>query len=692
MSKFVLIDPSIAWRGGHYLEYAKRVLHAAGQLGFAPILATNQAFDAGDVREWSYPVDRVFRFDIWGHDPSRIENSIAPPTAPEKVALRRVFSRSGLAWSIANADRDMLEYIRETGLPSKLLKLTLRLSEICQGVNAEVEALKTGDRMTTPLEEAMATRQVVSAILQREATRASEFAATPSTVRDQLLEASRATHLAESFRHSLASLMQRHRLGKADVIFMPTMSWTDLRGLSSLLATVSPEACPLFVPLFRRNIFQSYPVEYTDFGYAVHKYRHLFASLREDLASRIRICTDTEPLTEQYREVSPHAVTTLPIPCPTSPIRQRRRAAGAPLCLAYLGDARSEKGFDVLPLIATATMDEPLRGHIRLLSQYYFPSRFDDARMMRAGELLRLHAPHRAELIEGALDSTAYAELIDRADAMLIAYDRSNYAARSSGIFIEALCAGVPVITTAGTWMSGVIDKLTVEYHTAAIRPQEILEDFAGESIEWRAYQHHSGEDLPEPGLTSNEVVVQPGRTIYFRANAPQHGASHVWLTFASTPEARGQHIAVTASIRGLYDCVLEERTVVLGGSSSDQFSLVLPTPRGTKWVWIGFSTPFTDRPQPRQDIRLRWLRRESPIARCAAGVTTLTLSGAPHSDLLEAAIPELIRDFDEIARTAARVAPRFASEHQASTLVRRIVEEPPSAAPARQMRAFRWR
>ena len=692
MSKFVLIDPSIAWRGGHYLEYARRVLAAAQELGYRPILATNQAFDLGDPGEWRYPVERVFQFDIWGHDPSRIENRIAPPTAVEKSALRRVFSRGGLAWSIVNADNDTLEYIRETGLPSQLLRLALTLSEIAPEVHAMMESRMAANRMAGPLEEAMATREAVSAILQRRRKPMAYFGGSPTSSPKSLLEASRATHLAESFRHSLTSLIKRHGLGSPDIIFMPTMSWTDLRGLSTLLATVSPEACPLFVPLFRRNIFHTYPVEYSDAGYAVHKHRHLFASLREDLARRIRICTDTEPLTEQYRQVSPHAVATLPIPCPPVPIRQRRREANTPLCLTYLGDARSEKGFDALPLIATAAMAEPLRGRIRLRSQYYFPTRFEDSRMMRAGELLRLHAPHRAELIEGALDSAAYAEQISRADAMLIAYDRSNYAARSSGIFMEALCAGVPVIATAGTWMSGIIDKLTVDYHTAAIRSHEILEELSGNSVEWRAYYHQSGEDLPEPGLTCSDFVVQPGRVIYFRATAPQHDASHLWLTFASTPETRGQHIAVTISFRGPYDRVLEERTVVLGGSSSDRFSLVLPAPPYTKWIWVGFSTPFTDHPQPQKNLQLRWLQRESPIARCAAGVTTLTLSGAPHSDLLEFAIPELIRDFDEIARTAARAAPQFASEHQASTLVRRIVSETTSELHGRNMRALQWR
>ncbi|NDF13469.1 MAG: hypothetical protein EB060_11740, partial [Proteobacteria bacterium] len=147
-----------------------------------------------------------------------------------------------------------------------------------------------------------------------------------------------------------------------------------------------------------------------------------------------------------------------------------------------------------------------------------------------------------------------------------------------------------------------------------------------------------------------------------------------------------------TVAMRGSHDQVLTERVVVLGGSSSDEFSLVLPVPSGAEWVWIGFSAVFTERPIMWRDIRLRWLRRETPIARCAAGVTTITLSGAVHSDLLQIALPELIRDFDEIRRTAGCAAPAFAEEHRASTLIARILSNYPLKSPVRGMRAFRWK
>ena len=691
MAKFLLVDPSITGWGGHYLEYASRVLGAAESAGFSPILASNVAFPTNTGKALPYVVEPVFRFDIWGCDPSRGQLEINPPTGSEKATLRRIFSRTGLAWSIVNSDQHTLDYVRETGLPSRLRDLVLRLLPVRESVVRIVDSWKIESSASSAIDEAMATRNAVAVLLAGLEAPVPEFGLNCPRSR-KLMEASRATDAAADFTANLAALMQRHSLGIADVVFLPTMSWTDLRGLTSVLRSLKPRECPLIVPLFRRNIFDSYPSEYQARGYTVHAYRHLFASVPQGIAARVRICTDTEPLTEQYREVSPYAVGTLPIPCPAVPVRRKGQAEGGSLRVVYLGDARAEKGFDALPLIAEASMAEPLRNKLRLLSQYYFPPRSNDVRMMRAGELLRLHAPHRAELIEGALDSDAYAEMIRRADAMLVVYDRGNYAARSSGIFMEALCAGVPVVTTAGTWMAGVIDKITADYHAKTIGGREVLADIAMDSLECRQYRTHPGDDVPSAFGRDLEFAVRPGVVMYVKADVPGRDTTHAWVTFAGTPESRGHFVAVTVAMRGSHDQVLTERVVVLGGSSSDEFSLVLPVPSGAEWVWIGFSAVFTERPIMWRDIRLRWLRRETPIARCAAGVTTITLSGAVHSDLLQIALPELIRDFDEIRRTAGCAAPAFAEEHRASTLIARILSNYPLKSPVRGMRAFRWK
>lgn len=63
-----------------------------------------------------------------------------------------------------------------------------------------------------------------------------------------------------------------------------------------------------------------------------------------------------------------------------------------------------------------------------------------------------LRADPRVELIEEALSSAAYDDAVARTDCMLLPYRRASYFARISGVAVEAVTAGVPVIYTRDTW------------------------------------------------------------------------------------------------------------------------------------------------------------------------------------------------------------------------------------------------
>jgi glycosyltransferase involved in cell wall biosynthesis len=111
----------------------------------------------------------------------------------------------------------------------------------------------------------------------------------------------------------------------------------------------------------------------------------------------------------------------------------------------FFGGLRREKGAQLLaPAIAS------------------FAGRYPDARFI-------VHAPPgsdrdavralelvpRVELIRKSFARKSdYFSCIGRARWILLPYDPEPYAERTSGIFIEALGLGVPVVITAGTWMA----------------------------------------------------------------------------------------------------------------------------------------------------------------------------------------------------------------------------------------------
>jgi glycosyltransferase involved in cell wall biosynthesis len=684
LNRFVLIDPSISGDGGHYLEYARRVAHAAQKRGFEVVLGVNRAFDPASERRLK--VEPVYTYDIWGNDISRQNEGLGEVSAEDRRALKRLITRSRLLYEIAAADGSFNAYVQHGSFPPREIAAIRRLAELGPKLRQAIQRRRNrGDRRTQAQEEDARRADLQALLRDGEAlTEAPQAGGLYPTIE-------RAAEAAGHFAATTEALFARLELGRADIVFLPTISLPDFSGLVSLLNRSDPDRLPMIAPLFRRNIFHGYPPSYRDEDYGVHNYRFTLAALRARAARRCTIFTDTDPLTEQYRQVSAIPVRTLPIPCPPTGVRTADAHRRGPIHLTYLGDARAEKGFDVLPRIAAALFAPPLRDRLKVVSQVYFPPMASDIAMMRAAEKLRLHSADRCELVEGALNSVDYARRLDEAGAVLIAYDRGNYQARSSGIFMEALAAGAPVVTTAGTWMSGVIDRLTCEYHQRAIREQEVLATTQGSEVPWRSYR----PGRPEIELPMNEaggVPVRPGDTTYTLTPAAP-GATHLRLTFAHSPAGRGAHTQFLVSQRDAADKVVHERTYALGGSSSDVFSLALRLQPETRALWVGVSSLYNPKPYELRDVKLVWLKRTRPLARCAAGVTTVTVGEDPYDDLMTHALKELCDDYDEIARTSAEIAPAMAREHSADTLVERLMEGPSApGAAARTIRIYPWR
>ena len=76
------------------------------------------------------------------------------------------------------------------------------------------------------------------------------------------------------------------------------------------------------------------------------------------------------------------------------------------------------------------------------------------AEIAPAVERFAADPPGNVRLVSEALSSEAYAELLASADIVATPYWRSIYEARTSGVFLEAVAAGKPVVCTAETWMA----------------------------------------------------------------------------------------------------------------------------------------------------------------------------------------------------------------------------------------------
>jgi glycosyltransferase involved in cell wall biosynthesis len=150
--------------------------------------------------------------------------------------------------------------------------------------------------------------------------------------------------------------------------------------------------------------------------------------------------------------------------------------------LTYLGDAREEKGFDLLPELISRV--EPLwrGGACRFVIQAHPGLRPDRTRFNATVAALRQFPAEAVEVVEEVLDEAGYRSRLGEAAAVLTPFDPAAYERRSSSIVTEALANAIPAVAPAATWMADVIgENCGVTYRSADQIPdalRSLVEDY----------------------------------------------------------------------------------------------------------------------------------------------------------------------------------------------------------------------
>lgn len=249
------------------------------------------------------------------------------------------------------------------------------------------------------------------------------------------------------FVRDTANLLDRLAVTGDDLIFAPTLSLAELESLGELGRTAHRACRPVWHLLFRR------PLESRRSACNPFAPSPGGNSAGDGRSVRVHYWTDSEELTAEYRRATGWPFGTLPIPH-TAPYC---KAAGKPppLRILYLGDARLEKGFQHLPaLVRSLTQDDPDRRRFEFYIQSHSTSPAEEPQISSArAELARL-ANRGVTLFDAPLAPAQYRELLASGHVVVLPYDPRAYAARSSGVFAEALAAGIPLVVPADTWMS----------------------------------------------------------------------------------------------------------------------------------------------------------------------------------------------------------------------------------------------
>jgi hypothetical protein len=254
----------------------------------------------------------------------------------------------------------------------------------------------------------------------------------------------------------LLALIRAERFGGGDHVLVHTFSVPELDSLIEIAR--AHDGLPLIHIVLRRDAQEPSVAEGPNGGI-----RGSFARIASSqfAAATLRLYADTEPLAQQYGALARGLhVGVMPIPhCLPPDVPADTARAGGPLRIVYLGDARGEKGFHLLPGVVEALAGGFLEtGRARFMLQANISVAGDDGGLAAARQKLAARPKEQVELLIDQLDMSAFHALVRSADIVLLPYDRQAYLRRSSGILIQALAAGRVAVVPAGTWMADQVD------------------------------------------------------------------------------------------------------------------------------------------------------------------------------------------------------------------------------------------
>jgi glycosyltransferase involved in cell wall biosynthesis len=242
--------------------------------------------------------------------------------------------------------------------------------------------------------------------------------------------------------HDLLRLERPH-LQRHDLVFFPAITANMILGVAQWIATFPPEQTPCFgmCLMFQLNWHVSGRV--SEVGELF--YRQAFPFIPADARDRVVYTCETAGLADEYEPLVGTRPLVAPIPTIQHLIAGDGHADVEEKPVGFLGYAKAEKGFHLLPEIVTAVLER--RPETRFVVQLMG---HDAALLDRVRGALSVHGD-RVRLVEGAVPQHRMVEIMQSAGLVLMPYDRRTYRTRGSAIFTEARSVGVPMVLPAGT-------------------------------------------------------------------------------------------------------------------------------------------------------------------------------------------------------------------------------------------------
>lgn len=333
----------------------------------------------------------------------------------------------------------------------------------------------------------------------------------------------------KAIQQDLGEVSRIHSVNRSDVFLINTLRHWALAGVVDWLESLPASKRPRVVLVLHFTAFPDPNAPSDSLEYFQKAFRRIETS---EVRDRILLLADSEELIEEYRGINGRLKFAL---APIPHVPDRRSASPrdpSVLNLGYLGEARENKGFHLLPYVVNCARKSPLADRIRF-HIHAFSS--DPQSQFHRQIVPRLVRPN-VELHRDRLSDDEYEDLLSQLDIVLFPYTRANYHAQTSGIFSEAMALGRTVLVPRGTWMARQAAKFggglafnpedAVDLWEQARRTVELHERFAAEAEcragRWNAF--HNASNLIaaiSEILTHKPAVLGAGAGPESRADSP---------------------------------------------------------------------------------------------------------------------------------------------------------------------------
>ena len=189
----------------------------------------------------------------------------------------------------------------------------------------------------------------------------------------------------------------------------------------------------------------------------------LTAILDRAATAGVVVTVDTDALGRDVLALTGHALPTLPMATVlTFPTVDRPPTSGKPLVL-FPGKVRVGKGLYLLEALVQPLLDGPVPCRVALR-----PDEPPGGRARAVEEVFARLEQAGVELLDSRVDDDAFVAQLREADVVVLPYEPTEFRTRTSGLVVDALLAGTPVVTSTGTWGAGVVEReggLSGDYH-----------------------------------------------------------------------------------------------------------------------------------------------------------------------------------------------------------------------------------